>query len=184
IDVMCAGIWPSSKRARHVDFVKPIFYLPFMAYSRIDDKRFDEDISLLNNPDYTMTMTDGETSSIIAHSDFPKAKKVELPQFSEISQNFLNVVNGKADVYLNDLVSFHDFNKKNPGKLRVIPTDQPIRTFGSTIVVDDDEQKLRRMLQNATEELISKGTIETILQKYEEYPNTFYRVSKPYEEPK
>ncbi len=181
VDVMCAGVWPSANRSRIIDYSNPVYYVPFLPYGRIDDFRFDQNLKKLNNPDYTLTMTDGETSSIIAHQDFPNTKKVELPQLTNISQNFLNVVNKRADVYLNDLTSFYDFNENNPDLLRIIPTDRPIRLFGVVVAIPREEEGLRRMINNATAELHQSGVVEKILRKYEKYPGSLYRTAKPYQ---
>jgi len=183
IDAMCAGVWPSAQRSRIIDYLKPIYYVPFMAYARANDTRFDNKITTLNSSDFTLTMTDGETSSIVAYADFPNAKKVELPKMSEISTNFLNVVDNKADVYLNDLVSFYEFDEHNPGLLKIIPTARPLRLFGVAVAIPREQEGFRRMLDNATTELLQTGVIEKVLQKYEKHPNSLYRVSNPYEEP-
>jgi len=183
IDAMCAGVWPSAKRSRIIDYVKPVYFVPFMAYARADDTRFDNKIESLNSPEYTLTMTDGETSSIVAYADFPNSKKVELPKLSEISLNFLNVANRKADVYLNDLVSYYEFNEHNPGKLKIIPTPRPLRVFGAAIAIPRDQEGFRRMLDNATVELHQNGVIEKILQKYEKYSGSLYRVANTYAQP-
>jgi ABC-type amino acid transport substrate-binding protein len=135
IDAMCAGVWPSSKRSRIIDYIRPIYYVPFMAYARAGDARFDNRLEILNSPAYTLTMTDGETSSIVAYADFPDSKKIELPKLTEISANFLNVADNKADVYLNDLVSFYEFDEHNPGKLKIIPSARPLRLFGVAIAI-------------------------------------------------
>lgn len=181
IDAMCTGIWPNSRRARVMDFSSPLYYLPFVAVGRADDDRFDNDLQKLNDPQYALTMTDGESSSEMAYADFPKARKVELPQFSEISQNYLSVVNGKADAYLNDLVSYYEFNDKNPGQLKVIPSRRPVRTFANTFALLSGEDQFRRMINHAIDELNANGVLDRILDKYEKYPGSFYSVAKPYE---
>jgi len=181
VDAMCAGVWPSSKRSRTIDYVKPIYFVPFMAYARADDTRFDNRLELLNGPDYTLTMTDGETSSIVAYADFPNSKKVELPQLTEVSVNFLNVANNKADAYLNDLISFYEFNDHNPGKLKIIPAARPLRLFGVAIAVPREQEGFRRMLDNATVELLQNGIVEKIVHKYEKHPGSLYLPAKPYE---
>lgn len=180
-DVMCAGVWPNAKRGRFVDYGQPLYYLPFYAYVRADDSRFDNNVEHLNSPEYTLTMTDGETSSITAYTYFPDAKKVELPQLTDISQNFLNVADGKADAYLNDVVSFYEFNEKNPGKLKIIPGARPLKVVANTISFRLGEEKFRRMLNTAALDLINDGTVERILKKYEKFPGGLRRVAAPYE---
>jgi polar amino acid transport system substrate-binding protein len=182
IDAMCAGVWHNPKRSRVIDYVSPLYYVPFMAYARVDDARFDNNLDAINSPEVTVTMTDGESSSLIADVDFPKVKKVELPKLTEGSVNFLNVADRKADVYLNDLVSFYDFNARNPGKLKIIPSSKPLRLFGVSIATPREQEGFRRMLDNATAELSQNGVIEKIIKKYEKYPNSFYLASKPYEQ--
>ena len=181
IDAFCVGPWPNSARARQVDFVQPIFYQPLYAYARADDLRFDNNLDAINNPNITVATIDGEMSSMIAVKDFPQAKTMQLPQLSTASEPMLNIVDKKADVAFTDPVSFAEYDTKNPGKLRRIPSKMPIRVFGVPLAIARGQDELRRMLDTSTIELLSSGQIEKIIVKYEQYPGTLLRVAPSYQ---
>ena len=45
VDLIVTGIWPTTERAKHVDFVDPLYYSTAKAYVRADDNRFDGDLT-------------------------------------------------------------------------------------------------------------------------------------------
>lgn len=182
IDSMCSGIWPNASRARAVDFVHPIFYIGIYPYARTEDKRFDNHPETINSPSITVATIDGEMAGLLAAADFPKAKPLSLPQQTGKTDMFVNVETGKADVTFSDPVSMAPYMIHNPGKLRQIPVSAPLRVFGNTIAIAQGQDKFRRMLDTATEELLASGQIEKILAKYEQYPGTLLRVAPAYRE--
>ena len=183
IDLMCVGIWQNSSRAKASDFTIPIFYNAVHAYTKTNDTRFDNNLSAINEPNIRISTIDGEMASIIAKTDFPLAKTLSLPMNADSSQMFLNVVTGKADVTFIGPDSIFEFNSNNKEGLRQVLTDKPLRLFGTTLALAQSQDRFRRMVDSATIELIQSGRIDAILNKYEKYPGSFYRVAKPYQLP-
>ncbi len=181
--VPCA-IWPNAARARHVDFSSPLYYSPVCAFVRTDDDRFVNDLTRIDSPDVTIATIDGEMAQAIAKSDFPKAKTIELPQMSEISMMLLNVKEKKADVTFAELYFAHEFMKKNPGSLKNISGEKPIRIFPNTIMLKSNEPQLKAMLNTALEELVNLGIVDKLIDKYEPERGIFYRLSLPYRVPR
>jgi ABC-type amino acid transport substrate-binding protein len=181
IDAFCVGVWPNAARARQVDFVTPITYQPSYAFARADDKRFDNSLDAINDPSFTASVQDGDSSAAIAAADFPKAKTLQIPQLAHWSELYINIVARKADVTFLDPVSAAEYNASNPGKIRRVPSKTPIRVFGNSIALAQGEDKLRRMLDTATQELISSGKSERIIVRYERFPGTFLRPAFPYQ---
>lgn len=181
IDAMCAGIWLTAQRARVNDFVMPLYYLPLYAYSRTDDTRFDKDILVLNNAQYTMAVLEGGATSMIQKQIFPDVKVYELPQLTSPAELFLSLKDGKADAVIYDLFTYKNFDANNPGKIRRV-SDQAIKIYPNAVTVRRGEYEFRQMLSNATMEMHLSGAIEKILKKYEKYPGALYGVAKPYEE--
>ena len=181
IDAFCAGAWPTAARARQADFVIPTTYQGMYAYTRPDDHRFDNNIGAINDPSVTIATMDGEVSALIAASDFPKAKTIQLPSLASSSDALNNVAMGKADVTLTDPITAGQYDANNPGKIRRIPTKTPLRVLGNPLVIPQGEDKLRRMLDTATEELLASGQIEKIIVKYEQYPGTLLRAAPKYQ---
>ncbi len=181
-DVLCSADWPNSSRGKYLDYVDPVFYLALVPFAREGDLRFDNNVANINAPNVTISTIDGEMSSIIARQDFPKAKTIELPQAADSSQMLMNVASGKADIVIAALTSGLEYQKKNTGKLRRVPLPRPIRLFPNTLSLNLGEDSLRQMLNTATQELHNSGMIDAILNKYEERPNSFFRVQFPYRE--
>lgn len=180
IDAMCGSIWANAARAREMDFITPIYYTPIYAYVREGDKRFDNNLNSINSPSVSIVTMDGEMAGLIADSDFPKARKISIPQLSSVSDFFVNIEMNKADITFANPSMFELYEAQNLGKIRRILTSRPIRVFGNTIAITTGEDKLRQMLDTATEELLANGSITKILEKHKPYTAGFLEVSAPY----
>lgn len=178
-DMVVGGIWPSSARSKRADFTVPLYYSTIGVYTRPGDDRF-SDLQKINNPGITIATLDGEMSSIIASTTFPNSKVLSLPQDAQISQLLLNVQTGKADVTFVEKAVAEEFLAKNPGTVQNIVPDNPIRSFGNTIVIAKNQDAFRTMLNTALEELVNSNVAEELVKKYEKYPGSFYPVAKPY----
>ena len=180
IDVMAAGVWANGSRAPVVDFSIPLYFNAIYPYVRADDHRFDAKLDLINSPNITVAAIDGEMSSIIAKNRFPQAKVYSLSQLSNPSEILLSVATRKADVTCTDSATALDYMAKNPGSLRQVGS-KPLCLFGNTLPMRPGQEAFRRMIDNATRELLDNGTIERMIQKYEKHPGSLYRVALPYQ---
>ncbi|NTU77367.1 MAG: amino acid ABC transporter substrate-binding protein [Alphaproteobacteria bacterium] len=180
IDMMC-GVWPNATRAKQADFTRPIEYTAVTAFVRADDTRFDDGFNKLNDPAYIIATIDGEMSTSIAQSDFPNAKTFSLPQLSDLSMTPSNVADGKADITFSDISVGLGYMEKNPGKLKLLHPGNPLRVGANALAAKKGQQDFLSMIDLTTDELLSSGVIERILVKYEKFPGSFYRVSKPFE---
>jgi polar amino acid transport system substrate-binding protein len=183
IDAFCAGAWPSATRAREIDFTRPIVYQPLYAYVRAGDPRFDNNSAAIDDPSVTAVTMDGEMSSLVAASDFLKAKTVQLPQLSNASELLLNVVTGKGDVTFTDSITESRFAANNPGKIRRVVTKMPLRVFGVPLAIARGQDAFAHMVNIATDEMLLSGKIEKILAPYDQPPGTFLHVAPPYTVP-
>ena len=182
IDAMCASTFVTSERARVVDFVTPLYYVPLHAYARIDDQRFNDFTpDTFNDPAYKVAILEGGVTSIIQHTYLPNAKVYELPQFTSPGELFTSLAMGKADFVLYERYTFEDYNAHNPGKLKRV-SNTPIKIFPLAIAVDKNQDALREMLNTATIDLHLAGTTEKIIKRYETYPDTLIRINKPYQD--
>lgn len=181
IDVFCGGAWTNAVRGKYTDATIPITYQTINAYTRANDTALDGDASQINNPNITIATIDGESSATIAAIDFPKAKTLPLPKNAGVGQALLNVADGKADVAFVDAETAQQFMANNPGKIRLIKGDFPVRVYGVPLWVGKGEQNLINSLDNVTRELLYTGAIERILKKYETVPGSFIRAKMPFE---
>ncbi len=178
-DIIGSDSWSNSTRGKSAEFIQPIFYSSINAYVRANDYRFDSDITIANNANYKMVTLDGESSQVIAAQDFPKAQTVQLPQLTDASQLFVNVVDGKGDMTFQDSSTAEQYMKNNPGKIKLVST--PLVVYGDVMMVKKGEFALKTSLDNAINELHNNGYINSVISKYEkEYGVSFHRVAVPY----
>ncbi len=182
-DAVPCAIWPTGARSRFASFSTALFYSAVGAYVREDDNRFDGKLKALNDPSVTIATMDGEMAQAIAKTSFPKAKTIEVPQTSEITSMLLNVKSNKADVTFVELYFAHEFLRNNPGTLRNIAVENPIRVFPNTILLPAGDPELRHNVDVSLHELLNLGVVETLIEKYEPVPGIFYRVAAPFREP-
>jgi ABC-type amino acid transport substrate-binding protein len=153
VDAVCAGVWPKAARSKVQEFSNPVFYVPLQIYVRADDKRFDNNIKSLNSPEITFSGMDGLVEGAVVSQDFPNAKHISLPDTASVSETFLAVKTKKADAVVSDLFTGEEFMKNNPGVLRIVKSNRPLRYFGNTISAAKGEQKLINMMKHKAQVL-------------------------------
>jgi ABC-type amino acid transport substrate-binding protein len=181
-DAICTPAWPDSVRAKAALFGQPMFYAAVTAYVRNDDHRFDHDLKKLNDPSVTLAVIDGNTSAIIAQESFPQAKTVSLPQNSPDADLLINVVTKKADATFWDMNAANQYLEANPGSIRAV-SSQPLRVFPFVLAFRKGEHDLNALFATALQDVMNSGYINNLIDRYEKYPGSFYRVAKPYQLP-
>ncbi|MEL7197905.1 MAG: transporter substrate-binding domain-containing protein [Pseudomonadota bacterium] len=176
-EIVATGIWPTPERDAQADFSNPIFYSPVYAYVRADDNRFDGNLQVANQPNITISILDGEVAESIAREDFAQASELSLPQISQVSELLLNVQNGKADVTFVEPAIAQEFLDANPGSIKRVEGIEPVRAFPTTFMVPDGEQEFLAELNRVLAEMQQDGTVNRIIDRYEEHDGSFIRVS-------
>ncbi len=179
-DVFCGGLWPNATRARVGSFSVPVFYSVVKAWGRPNETRF-VNLQGINDPSVKVATIDGAMEDIIARTDFPLARRESLPQQTPFSQNLLNISTRKADITFAEPGIIREYLAKNPGALKELAPDKPLRIFGNVLVLPQHEHQLKQFLDTALLEMLYSGDIDRILQKYEPNPGVFPRVSLPYD---
>jgi ABC-type amino acid transport substrate-binding protein len=184
-DTICGTLWPSGSRAKVFDFTVATDYLGAYAVVREGDTRFDGNLDKLNSPDYTLAAMEGDYSQDIVNEDFPKAKQYSNPQDTDGTQLLMALLTKKADAVFLDAFLIHEFEKKNPGKIRKVGGVEPVRIFGDSFVVAKGETGLRDMLNAAINQMNQSGFLRQTLDKYlGEYKGEYYYPAQPYEKSK
>lgn len=179
-DIVGSPVWANPVRGTKTTLSSPLYYSGIGIYVRVDDTRFDGDFLQINDPSVKIGTVDGETSDLIARTDFPKAERYTSTQLTDISQKFLDLESKKCDVLFAEPYFAHEYLKNNPGTVKNIAEEQPIRLFGNCYMFKKNEFQMKHMLDVAIQDLINSGYVEKIIQKYEPAPNLFYRVASPY----
>jgi polar amino acid transport system substrate-binding protein len=181
-DVHGSGLWQNSSRGKQAYFSIPLFYNAIRVWVRPSENRF-RSLADLDSPDARISVQDGAIEDIIAKTDFPRAKRVSIPQLNPWSENLLNITTNKADVTFAEPGVITPFLAKNPGTLKELQIGRPIRVFANSYPFRMGENEFKSMIDSAIMELISEGTIERILHKYEKAPGEHLRVALPYQVP-
>jgi ABC-type amino acid transport substrate-binding protein len=179
-DAICSLFGTMPSRLRGASFMKPFFYLPVYMFVRSDDTRFDNDLGLANQPDVKFAILDGEYSAISAEANYPAAAKVAIPQLSTISELFVMVASKKADALLEDVFTFDEYNKSNPGIIRPAG-NKLVAVIPCTFPIPSNEPDLKDALDTALSYLQSSGFVEQLFKKYEG-ERKFLRATKAYVE--
>jgi ABC-type amino acid transport substrate-binding protein len=178
-DAFGAGIWRNAVRSKQAYFSKPLFYNGIRVWVRSDDTRITS-LADINSPDVRIAAQDGAIDDLIARTDFPQATVVTIPQLNPWSDCLLNIISGKADVALAEPNQINMFLDKNPGTLKELRVGRPLRVFATCYAFRAGEDEFGEMLDSAIDELVSDGTVERILRKYENAPDELLRVASPY----
>lgn len=179
-DLVGSPVWANPKRGKLTTLSTPVYYSGIGVYVRSNETRFDKDFSKINVKDVKVGTIDGETSDLIATNDFPDATKQSSPENSDISQKFLDLEKKSCDVIFAEPYYAYAYSKNNPGKVKNIAAEKPIRLFGNVYMMKAGEWQLKQMLDIAIQDLINSGYVDKIISKYEPSPNLFYRVAAPF----
>ena len=180
-DALCSGLWESPARARSALFTIPINYGVYHAFVRNDDTRFDNDLSLLNNPTVTIAVIDGEYGDVVAKESYPQAKTLRLPQLSDISQLLASVAAHKADVAFLQLGTARGYIEHNPGQLRAL-AKHPVRVMPApALAVARSEQQLKNLLDTSFRYLLNNGEVERVLRHYNPELDSYNLIALPYQ---
>lgn len=179
-DLVGSPVWANPKRGKLTTLSISVYYSGIGVYVRENETRLDEAFSKINSKDIKVGTIDGETSDLIADNDFPNATKQSSPENTDISQKFLDLSKGSCDVVFAEPYYAYEFSKNNPGKIKNIATENPVRLFGNVYMMKAGEWQLKQMLDVAIQDLINSGYVDKVIAKYEPAPNLFYRVAAPY----
>lgn len=179
-DIVGSPVWANPTRARLTTLSRPVYYSGIGVYVRTSDPRFRDNLAAIDDKHVRISTIDGETGDLIARTRFPRAQRISLPQTADISQTFLEVTHGKADIAFAEPYFAYGFLATNHDAITNIAAAAPISTLGNCYMMRAGEPQLKQSLDVAIEQLQNSGFVDRVLAKYEPAPNTFYRVAQPY----
>lgn len=181
IDAHCLTIFEILPRAAVMDFVGPLGYAAIYAYVRGDETRI-ASLGDIDNPEYTISVLEGEGESALAHARFTKAKFFEAPSSGTSSDKYTNVTAKKADIVITEAQSVLTFLEQNPGALKRA-TDETLGVFPLVFAVKKGDTQLKETLNQAYHVLQSTGEVDAIWQKYNIADDVVLRPFQPYKTP-
>ncbi|MCB9988497.1 MAG: amino acid ABC transporter substrate-binding protein [Rhodospirillales bacterium] len=181
-DMLCTAAWLNLPRARYAAFSKPIYYTVVNAVSREGDIRFDNNLKAINDPAVTVGSVDGSAYTVIAQTQFPNAKISSYPDLTDLAQPLVDVMTGKADVAFMENYILNSFMENNPGKVRMVPADRPVKVFQNSYLMKGGEYRFNHMIDVALTHMLNNGEVDEIISLYEKWPGSFKRVAIPYEQ--
>lgn len=166
-DIMCATLWPDGARAKNLLLSVPAFYTGLYAIVRSDDTRFDGNLAKLNEEAVTLAAIDGDATSTIAKSNYPKAKIHALPQTADVSHLLLAVADGKADAVIIGLGDIKVFNATNNNRLRAVAGVAAAHVFAESFGMQPDELRLKAAIDSVLTRLNDNGLAASLIAKYQ-----------------
>ena len=184
-DIIGNAVWANPVRGKIATLSRPIYFSGVGVWVRSDEARFSsaENWASINQPSIKLVAMDGSTPEVIAHEQFPDAELITYPDLTGEPQIFLDIVGRKADVFFAEPAVAMDFLANNPGTIKNLAAEQPIRLFANVYVMRQHEPQLKQMIDVAAADLLSNGFVERLLQQYEPGPGAFYRVARPFSVP-
>jgi polar amino acid transport system substrate-binding protein len=180
-DALCSSGWASAAQSPKVLYSIPLYYSGVGIYVRSDDNRFNDNFKILNNPNFKFSVTEGSLTQSIVATDFPKVQQGALPIQSDVSLILQDVAAQKADAAVSESYMANSFLAQNPGKLKNLVPNAPIRIFPNTFISPGNDLRFKLMMDGAFMELINSGLVENIVAQYEKWPGSLYRVARPYQ---
>ena len=181
IDMMCSADGPwITMAAAHLNFTRPIFFVPLYLMGRADDTRFTSPESP-NSSDITFSAMDGDTSLQLAQLRFPKAKLLSLPSSADPSLLLLNVVDKKADLVILDGFTAKKIHETHPRKIVNIWPD-PMVVVASSYSLGNGEFDLWQKVNQGLQMLEDRGELGRILDRYDPKNEKMLRVQKGWQQ--
>jgi ABC-type amino acid transport substrate-binding protein len=180
VDMLCGGLGIVPQRAAHALFSTPVGYGPVVAYARADDDRFDNNQEAVNNANVTLSTMEGAITSMIARTQFPKARVLEITSMQGGPILFENVAAKKADIVFQDPASFEMYNAHNPNKLKMVP-DVGMGVFSFGFPMQANQTQFKWLIDTGIADLQNRGVIEQLFEKYKLHGLVFEQ-TKLYEE--
>jgi len=146
---------------------------------RGDDKRFDNNLSAINNSKISIATIDGEGGEVIRNEDFPYAKIYSMPQDTPLSMLLESVGDKKADVTFANPLMAMPYLLAKPGSIKRVTSQNPIRAYAHALAFGKGEQEMISTFNVVLDEMLNSGVIDQILDRYEKIPHSFVRVKSP-----
>ncbi|MGE3770049.1 MAG: substrate-binding periplasmic protein [Bdellovibrionales bacterium] len=165
-DAVCSSVF-MSPRGGKMDYTTPYAFAPVYAVVRADDTRFDKPWDQIDWANTRIAIIDGAAVTEHAQKRFPSAQYTTLPGMSQITDMLLSVGQNKADIGFVMRSVFADYNKANPGQLKIADTGSPLYTTAIAFGLRPEEPGFKNMLDMMLEQKMASGELNRLFDKYD-----------------
>ena len=179
------GVWANPNRGKMTMISTPVYYTGVNVWVRPGETRFGpaDGWRSLNDPAVRIAAIDGSTPLNIANEQFPHATLRTYPNTASESQLFLDLTQGKVDVFFAEPAQGLRYLAANPGAIKSVGGSAPLRLFASVFLLPKGEVQLKTLVDTALQELQSSGEVDATIGRYEPQSGVFLRVARPYQSP-
>jgi polar amino acid transport system substrate-binding protein len=181
-DATCVVLAQLSARAKVIGFSAPVLFASEYMIVRNNDTRFKKNIDL-NNPSYGLVVLEGEAAALVARQKYPQAAIRQMPQNIDYTLVFQEVETKKADAAIMELAAFKEYEKNNPGKLRILDRNDPVLVMQMGFGLPQGDVALKNIIDTAIGELMMDGTVEAAIRAHSPSPDAFFTPARPYQLP-
>jgi len=170
------GVWANPNRGKMATISEPAFFSGVSVWVREDETRFSPEgnWASINAPEVRIGAIDGSTPLNIAKAQFANAKLVTYPNLVTEPQLFVDLATNKIDVFFAEPAQGLLYQRANPGKVKNVAPDRPIRVFGHVFLMRRGEPQFKILVDTALADLEGSGVVDELLRKYEPAPGAFY----------
>lgn len=161
IDAHCFDTPLIYSNMRHLDYSRPLFFVPLDVYGRANTSRN------LNSAAISFIATEGDFSQVLTVENYPKATRVVRTPDEPLFELMAEVAHGRVNAIIADSLAVETFNKKNPRTPLVKLTSRPLVHMPISISTYKGDQNLLNMINEAIGVLLNKGELQRIIRAYD-----------------
>lgn len=165
-DIFCSATWPTPERHKKAALSRPIYYSDVGVWVRADSPLAAEDWIALNDPQYSIAVTEGDITHEICLTDFVFAKWVRTPQLGGVKALLDFVADGRAHATMVERMTYQAYAANLSHPLVNIAQDMPIRRYPNCFLVGNNQDDFLEILDCYLVEMAETGEIERIIEQY------------------
>ena len=161
IDVIISSMTITEEREEQVDFSIP--YIQAGLSLLVSTESSVQGYQDLNSSSVVIAAKSGTTGAILANDNYPEA---EIRTFEDVAACVLEVVQGKADVFIYDPLTVFANHTNNPDTTRVILASIPGTDAGWGFAFNEDSDDLREQANAFIRQYRANGGFDALGDKW------------------
>lgn len=165
-DIFCSPTWPTPERQRYAALSLPLYYSEVGVWVREDSALVGQDWLNLNNPKYSIAITENDITHAICLTDFTQAKWIRAPQLGRVEALLKMVADGQATATMVEAMTYDAYTPALSYGLVNIAENKPIRRYANSFLVGKNQDDFKGMLDDYLKELLQEGVVRDLLMRY------------------